>query len=121
MESPAPKIKNEKNLYTPYFLFQSKPSNNFYNKKNNKIELNDNFIKQTKFIGNNNSELISITNHNEIYLNKINISENNENKIEEKDISQNYQISSELIFKENNPIYDIDMYIKIKIILKKIL
>jgi hypothetical protein len=120
MESPCQnKYDKNNNLLTPCFLYQSNPLNEFYSHKNI-CDYNDNFIKQTKFIGNN-SELISITNHNEIYLNKIKIPEDNHiNKInnididrdidtEENEINQNYDFSSDLIFKENNAIYDIDM------------
>lgn len=95
-----------KNFLTSSFIFQNIPLNLIHNKKINKDEFNDNFLKQIKLINKEFNELISITNHNEIYLNKILFQvKNNESK--------NIEILSNLIFKENNPIYDFDMYFKI--------
>ncbi len=107
----------------PHLLYQSNSTNKNYdinlqrksniNKETN-LTYNENFIKFMRFVPNN-KELILITNRNKIFLSNLNIENNSQ-----FNNNSNYEISykdidymaeeSQMIFEENNHIYDLEMY-----------
>jgi len=110
------------NSLFPNFLYQSNPFNDNLNFKDNntnkqfskiKMRYNDNYIKQIKFLPNN-KELVLITNKNQIIINSIEVqkilSYSKEENFEKKSLEkESVYEKSEIIFQENNHIYDIEM------------
>jgi len=111
----------------PQSIFQSKPINKNIKglqrdlkTNNNKINLdkvtyNENFIKQIRFVPNN-KELILVTNKNQIVSNYIDMDRiltvsNDEYILENNNDYEEIQIQrSNILYQENNYIYDIEMY-----------
>lgn len=101
-------LDQNNNTYTPYYLYQS----NIDYKYNSNPHKEDNFIKFVKFLKNDN-ELLVITDDNYIDLIRYDINPNKEG-INNTDNNTNSApgISTKQLFKvkENNHIYDYDMY-----------
>lgn len=137
------KNKNNEFLYSliPQIIYQSNPINancevsdgNIVHSikeksytKDFRALYNENFIKQIKFVPNN-KDLVLITNKNDIMIKSIDLNRllslsNEKNSTEIRSDNHDDELEfSNLIFKENNHIYDFEMYFSYIYIFKKLL